>query len=139
MMTESQMRFRHLFFAWNNHMAPYRARLAAILLLPDLRYLAGDFEGYCFAVGVCNHHLGFAGATGADGYRKSGTVCVVRRNLFHDVNLDGMECEYLQRKEDLVSTSYSFAIVGIDKLPCVGRLTRDLLDRKCKLIDTLGE
>ena len=109
------------------------------LLLSNLCYLAGDFEGCSCASGIGHGDFGFAGATGADGDGEGGTVCVAGGALFNHIDLDGMEGEDLQREEYLMAAGYCFAIIGVDKIPRVGRLAGKLLNGKRKLIDALGE
>lgn len=108
------------------------------LLLPDLCYLTGNYEGCRFAVGVCNRELGFAGTAGADSNRKSDAV-FDGSIFFDEIHLDGMKGENLQRKKHLMATSDGVSIVCIDELPRVGRLTRGLLDHKGEFVDAIGE
>lgn len=109
------------------------------LLLSNLCYLAGDFEGCGCASGIGHGEFGFAGAAGADGDGEGGTVCVAGGILFNDIDLDGMKGEDLQRKEDLVAAGDGFAVVGIDKLPLICSLAGKLFNGKGKLIDAVGE
>lgn len=109
------------------------------LLLSNLCYLAGDFEGCGCAVSIGYGDFCFARAAGADGDGKGGTVCVAWSALFDDINLDRMESEDLQRKENLMAAGDSFAVVGIDKLPLICSLTGKLLNRKRKFVDALGK
>ena len=109
------------------------------LLLSNLCYLAGDFEGCGFAVGIGYGDFCLAGAAAADGDGESGAVCVTGRGLFDDIDLDGMEGEDLQRKEDLMAAGDGFSVVGIDKLPLICSLAGKLLNRKGKFVDAVGK
>ena len=66
------------------------------LLLSNLCYLAGDFEGCGCTVGIGHSDFCFASAAVADGNRKGGVVFVAGSTLFDDLHLDGVEGEYLQ-------------------------------------------
>ena len=116
-----------------------RISWAGQLLLADLRYLAGDFEGCGCAIESGYGDLSFPRAAVADGNGESGAVCVVKSTLFNHINLDGVEGEDFQRKEDLMATGDGFAVVGIDEIPQICSLTGNLLDGKGKLIDALGK
>ena len=63
------------------------------LLLSKLCYLAGDFEGCGFAVGIGYGDFCLAGAAVADGDGESGAVCVAGSSLFDDIYLHGVEGE----------------------------------------------
>ena len=109
------------------------------LLLSNLCYLAGDFDGCGCAGGVGYGDFGFAGAAVADGDGEGDAVYVAGCTLFNHINLDGMEGEDLQGKEDLMATGDCIAVVCINKLPLICSLTGKLLNGKGKFIDALGK
>lgn len=104
----------------------------------DLGDSADDLKCCVVSACPCHGNVGFSGTAVADGYRKRGAVGVVRHAPFGDRNLDAIEGEQLQRVKDPVPAANGFSVVGIAKLPLVGRCSGSLHHLKCEFIDAVG-
>ena len=105
-----------------------------MLLLAYLGYLASDFEGRGFAVGIGYGDFGFSSAAAADGDGEGGAVYVAGSSLFDDIDLHGVEGEDPQGEADLMAGGDGFAVVCVDKIPGIRRLAGKLLNGKCEFI-----
>lgn len=114
-------------------------RVNYILLFSNLHYRTNNPKRGSSSAAISYGYFCFTGAAVADGNAKSSAVFAVWSTLFDHIDLDGMEGEDLQRKEDLMAAGDWFAVVGIDEIPLICSLTGKLLNGKGKLIDAVGK
>lgn len=115
------------------------ARANYYLLLSNLHYSTNNPKRGSPSAAISYGDFCFAGAAVADGDAKGGAVYVAWNTLFDHIDLDRMEGEDLQRKENLMAAGDWFAVVGIDEIPLICSLTGKLLNGKGKLIDAVGK
>lgn len=82
------------------------------LLFSNLHYSTNNPKRGNSPTGISYGEFCFTGAAVADDDAKSSAVFVAWNTLFNHIDLDGMEGEDLQRKEDLMAAPDSFTIVA---------------------------